>query len=96
MPGTVPVNGNYSMGDLANYLTEKEQLDFTQLTALTIDSVTGQQRNLATFTPQPNQLGPLAICAKGASSSGTKLFTTTVYVSNAQTSIDVYRLALGS
>jgi hypothetical protein len=96
MPGTVPVNGNYSMGDLANYLTTKEQLDFTQLTALTVDSVSGQQRNLATFIAQPNQLGPLAICAKGATSQGTKLLSTTAYISNAETSIDVYRLALGS
>jgi hypothetical protein len=96
MAGTFPVNGNYSVDDLANYLTTKEQLDFTQLTALTIDSTTGHQRNLATFVAQPNQLGPIAICAKGANSPGTKLFSTTAYISNAQTSIDVYRLALGS
>ncbi|MGD0521246.1 MAG: hypothetical protein ABSA48_08335 [Terracidiphilus sp.] len=82
------------MSDLAALLTEKEQLNFTQLTALTVDPSAGTKRNLATFIDQPNQLGALSICASGAASVGTKVLSTTAYVSGSQTKIDVYRLPL--
>jgi hypothetical protein len=95
MVGTIPVPGNLSMEDLADILTRNEQ-DFTQLTALTIDTAAGSTGNLATFVAQDNQLGILTICASGASSSGTKILSATVYISGTQTKIDVYRLALGS
>lgn len=94
MVGTVPQPGNLSMSDLADHLTQKEQLNITQLTALTVDPAAGVQRNLATFIQQPNQLGALSICQQGAASSGTKLFSTTAYISGTKTDIDVYRLQL--
>ncbi len=92
MVGTVPEPGNLSMSDLASLLTTKEQLNFTQLTALTADAAAGATRNLATFIAQANQLGALTICAKGAASLGTKLFSTTAFISGTKTDIDVYRL----
>ena len=81
------------MDGLAATLTRNEQ-DFTQLTALTIDPAAGAKGNLATFVAQDNQLGALAIVASGATSQGTKLLSTTVFVSNVKTAIDVYRLSL--
>jgi hypothetical protein len=92
MVGTVPAPGDLSKSDLAAWLTEKEQLDFTQLTALTVDPAEDKKRNLATFIDQPDQLGPLSIIADGEASGGTKLLSTTAYVSGKQTKIDVYRL----
>lgn len=89
MVGTSPVSGDLSMDDLAATLTVEEQGQFEQLTALAVDPTTA--RNLATFIAQPAQLGELAICASGAASDGTKLFSTTAYISGAQTQIDVYR-----
>lgn len=94
MAGTVPVAGNLSMQDLAATLTSAEQLQFEQLTALTFD--TAQPRNLATFINQNNQLGMLAIVAKGAASKGTKILSVTAYIGGAKTAIDVYRLAIGN
>ena len=80
------------MDDLAATLTGAEQGQFEQLTGLEADSA--KPRNLATFIAQDNQLGELAICAGGAASSGTKVLSTTAYVSGKQTKIDLYRLAL--
>lgn len=90
MAGTYPVDGNLSMPDLAATLTRKEQLDFQQLTGLAVDPA--QPRNQATFINQNNQLGKIAIVAKGASSQGTKILSTTVYVNGTKTDVDVYRL----
>jgi hypothetical protein len=93
MAGTIPVDdGNLSMDDLAATLTSQEQLAFEQLTVLTIDPA--KPRNLATFIDQPNQVGKLAIVAKDAASQGTKILSTTAFVSGAKTDIDVYRLPL--
>jgi hypothetical protein len=92
LAGTFPVSGDLAMDDLAAALTSEEQLGFEQLTGLAIDST--KARNLATFTNSPNQLGALSICASGAAAKGTKLFSTTAYVSGKQTKIDVYRLPL--
>jgi hypothetical protein len=78
---------------LAATLTRNEQ-DFAQLTALTVDPAASAHRNLATFIAQDDQLGELAICASGTASSGTKVLSTTAYVSGKQTTIDVYRLPL--
>lgn len=93
MAGTYPVDGNLSAQDLAATLTSKEQLEFMQLTGLAID--TTQPRNQATFISQNNQLGKLAIVAKGAASQGLKILSPTVYISGAKTDVDVYRLPLG-
>jgi hypothetical protein len=97
MVGTVPVPGNLSMSDLAAWLTDKEQLNFTQLTALAIDPAGGSTGNLGTFIAQANQLGALSIVAAGAPApaQGTKVLSTTAYIGGKQTKIDVYRLALG-
>jgi hypothetical protein len=92
MAGTYPVDGNLSMADLAATLTSKEQLEFLELTGLAADGT--QPRNLATFKNQNNQLGSLAIVAKGASSPGTKILSTNAYISGTKTDIDVYRLPL--
>ena len=81
------------MEDLAATLTRNEQ-DFTQLTALKIDPAEGVNGNLATFIAQDNQLGALAISTSGAASAGTKLLSTTAYVSGKQTKIDIFRLPL--
>jgi hypothetical protein len=78
---------------LAATLTRNEQ-DFAQLTALTVDPAAGANRNLATFIAQDNQLGALAICASGAASQGTNVLSATVLISNVKTSVDVYRLPL--
>jgi hypothetical protein len=94
MVGTSPVSGDLSMDNLAATLTGEEQSQFEQLTALVVDPAVA--RNLATFISQPKQLGELSICASGAASTGTKLLSTTAYVSGKQTKIDVYRLPLGN
>jgi hypothetical protein len=90
MAGTVPVPGNLTMENLAADLTRREQLAFEQITALSIDPA--QTRNLVTTVSQPQQLGTLSICAAGAASQGTKILSTTVYISGAKTDIDLYRL----
>jgi len=93
MVGIIPVSGKLSMDDLAATLSRNEQ-DFTQLTGLEIDNKSSVQQNLATFMAQDDQLGLLSICASGAASAGTKILSTTAYVSGKQTKIDVYRLPL--
>jgi hypothetical protein len=90
MAGTVPVSGDLTMDNLAATLTRREQLAFEQVTALSIDPA--QTRNLVTTVSQPQQLGALSICAAGAVSQGTKILSTTVYISGAKTNIDLYRL----
>jgi hypothetical protein len=95
MVGTIPIPENFchSMGDLANSLTSQEQLDRTQVTALSMDTKTGSQGNLVTFEAQPNQLGRLVICASGAGNEGTKIISAaTIYINGTQTKVDVYRL----
>jgi hypothetical protein len=93
MVGTIPVSGSLTMEGLAATLTKNEQ-DFTQLTALGVDTAAGSQGNLATFIAQDNQLGALAVVASKAASHGTKVLSTTVYIGGTKTSIDVYRLSL--
>ena len=90
MAGTVPVSGNLDMQGLAATLTKHEQLAFERVTALTIDST--QTRNLVTTANEPQQLGALSICATGGTSPGTKVLSTTAYISGAKTQIDLYRL----
>ncbi len=91
MAGTVPVSGDFTMQKLADTLTRREQLADERVTALTID--TTQPRNLVTTVSEPQQLGALAICAAGGSNPGTKMFSTTAYISGAKTKIDLYRLS---
>lgn len=78
------------MEKLAASLTVHEELMFQEVTDLVADKA--QARNLVTTVDQADQLGALAICAKGARSDGTKLFSTTAYVAGAESSVDVYRL----
>jgi len=92
MAGTIPVAGNLTMENLAGTLTSEEQLGFEQLTVLVADK--SASRNLATFINQPAKLGALAICASGTPSAGTKVLSASIYVSGAQTQVDVYRLPL--
>jgi hypothetical protein len=94
MVGTIPAPGNLSMSELAGYMTEKEQLNLAQLTALAVDPAADKKRNLATYIDQPDQLGALTVVASGAASAGTKLLSTTAYVSSTQAKIDIYRLPL--
>jgi hypothetical protein len=94
MLGTVPAPGDKSMTDLAGYLTEKEQLNFARLTALAVDPAAGAARNMATYADEPTQLGALVIVAKDAASQGTKILSTTAFISGTKTDIDVYRLPL--
>jgi hypothetical protein len=89
MAGTVPVSGDLTMDNLAATLTRREQSAFEQVTALSIDSP--QTRNLVTTVSQPQQLGALSICAAGAANQGTKILSTTAYISGAKTNIDLYR-----
>jgi hypothetical protein len=91
MAGTVPVSGDLTMDDLAATLTRRDQSAFEQVTALTIDPA--QTRNLVTTVSQPQQLGALSICAAGASSQGTKILSTTAYISGTKTNINLYRLS---
>jgi hypothetical protein len=88
--GTVPVSGDLSMEDLAATLTRREQLAFEQVTALTFD--TTQARNLVSTIDQVQQLGELAVCASGNASEGTKILSSTVYISGTKAAIDLYRL----
>jgi len=92
MAGTIPVDGNLSMDNLAATMTSEEQLGFERLTALAVD--TTQPRNLATFDNEQNQLGKLAVVAKDAASPGTKILSANVYISAIKTDVDVYRLPL--
>jgi hypothetical protein len=92
--GRVPAPGNLSLSDLANELSYQEQVNFTQLTALTSDPTAASQ-NLATYIIRTTPITNLAIVATGTSSPGTAITTnTTVYVSGAKTAVDVYRLPL--
>ncbi|HTC47854.1 MAG TPA: hypothetical protein VK722_11060 [Candidatus Aquilonibacter sp.] len=91
MAGTVPISGDLTMDDLAATLTRREQSAFEQVTALTIDPA--QTRNLVTTVSQPQQLGALSICAAGAASQGTKILSTTAYISGTKTNINLYRLS---
>jgi hypothetical protein len=81
------------MGDLANILTGQEQLDRSQVTALTVDSAAGSTGNLVTFIANAAQLGSLAICASGSANPGTKVLSTTIKINGTATQVDVYRLA---
>jgi hypothetical protein len=45
-----------------------------------------------TTVDQSQQLGALSICAAGAASPGTKILSSTVYISGVKTNIDLYRL----
>ena len=92
MAGTIPVSGNLTMDNLAATLTRREQMAFEQVTALAIDP--SKTRNLVTTVTQDQQLGALSICAKDAASQGTKVLSTTVYVSGKKTDVDLYRLPL--
>ena len=90
--GKVPAPGHLSLTDLANELSYQEQVNFTQLTILTSDPATPTQ-NLATYVARTTPNATLAIVATGASSSGTAITSnTTVYISNALTAVDIYRL----
>jgi hypothetical protein len=89
LAGTVPVSGDLTMENLAATLTRREQLAFEQVTTLSIDPT--QARNLVTTVSQSQQLGALSICAAGATNQGTKVLSTTAYISGAQTNIDLYR-----
>lgn len=89
MAGTTPVAANLSMDDLAATLTTKEQLDLERVTGLTAD--TTQARNLVATVNDDTDLGPLAICASGAASSGTKLLSTTAYILGSKQAVDLYR-----
>lgn len=82
------------MLDLGGYLTEKEQLNFAQLTALVVDPAAGAVRNMATYIDQPAQLGAISIVAKGAASNGTKILSTSAFISGTKTDVDIYRLPL--
>ncbi len=90
MAGTVPVSGDFTMQKLADTLTRHEQLADERITALTID--TTQARNLVTSVSEPQQLGAISIVAAGAPSHGTKVLSTTAYISGTKTQIDLYRL----
>jgi hypothetical protein len=100
MVGTIPAPGNLSMSDLADYLTDKEQLNFTQVTALTVDPAAEKKRNMATYIAHPDQLGALLICASGEkpaqTTEATPPLSTTAYISGNKTAIDIYRLPLAS
>jgi|HubBroStandDraft_4_1064222.scaffolds.fasta_scaffold51368_2 hypothetical protein len=89
MAGTIPVSGDLTMVNLAATLTRREQTAFEQVTALSIDPT--QTRNLVTTVSQTQQLGALSICAAGAANQGTKILSTTAYISGAKTNIDLYR-----
>jgi hypothetical protein len=92
MVGTIPLPGGWSMVELASYLTIKEQLNFAQLVDLKPDSTTA--RNMATFIDQPAQLGPLSVVGRGDAGQGTKILSTTAFISGTKTDIDLYRLPL--
>ena len=77
------------MDALAATLTRNEQLDFERVTALTVDNT--QPRNLVTTVNDASALGALSICAAGAAGNGTKLLSTTAYISGSQQAIDLYR-----
>jgi hypothetical protein len=90
--GRVPAPGNLSLSDLANELSFQEQVNFTQLTALTFDPTNASQ-NLADYIARTTSITNLAIVTTGTSSPGTAItINTTVYVSGAKTAVDVYRL----
>ena len=92
MAGTIPVDGNMTAQALGDALTRHEQTMFEQVTGLTID--TTQARNLVTTVSTDASLGVLSVCAAGGESPGTKVLSTTVYISGTQTEVDLYRLPL--
>jgi len=100
MVGTIPAPGDMSMSGLAAYLTDKEQLNFTQLTELTVDPAAEKKLNMATYIAHPDQLGALLICASGKKpdqkTDTTAPLPTTAYISGSKTAIDIYRLPLAS
>lgn len=90
MNGTFPVSAELSMEVLASTLTTQEQLDRVRVTALIQDSA--QPRNLVTFVAEEQVLGDLRICQAGEPCEGKKLLSSTVYIANVSTKIDLYRL----
>ncbi len=86
---TKPISGTLTMVGLAATLTKYEQLGFLQVPGLTVDP--NQVRNLATTVAQERQLGVLSICTAEAAHAGTKILTTTAYISGVTTMIDLYR-----
>jgi len=91
MAGTVPVSGNLSMAALGDTLTREEELGFVQVTGLAMDPT--QVRNLVTTISQSQQLGTLTVCAAGSGGTGTKILSSTVYISGVKTAIDLFRSA---
>ena len=94
MVGITPVSGTLTMEVLAATLTNAEQSDTEQVTALAIDPL--KVGNLVTLISYDSdtQLGDLAIVARDAASPGTKILSPTVYISGTKTDVDVYRLPL--
>lgn len=93
MPGTYTVAGDLSMNVLASTISTSEQLRQDRLVALKPDPT--QARNLAEFVAETTvTLGLLSICAAGAVSAGSKLFSASAYVNGTVTNVDVYRLPL--
>jgi hypothetical protein len=93
MAKTVSVSGNLSKEDLAATLTRKEQLGLLELKTL-VQSPSSDGTNQAGFENQPNQLGELAVVDAGATSSGSKLFSTKAFILKKLSNIDIYRLPL--
>lgn len=93
MSDQMQIPGNLSTDGLAATITKYEQLNFAELTSLSVDA-SSAGKNLGTFADHPAKIGPLFICKSGAAGQGTKLFSTKAYVEGTLTNIDVYRLPL--
>jgi hypothetical protein len=94
MVGDIPITGKFSREDLAAAINRREQLDSVELTALRADPSSASNRNLCTFTDQPERLAELSICKVGAACAGKKLFSAKVYLLGVLTDVDIYRLEL--
>lgn len=89
MPGTVPLSGNLTIQGLADKLNRHEQLGREQVTGLVFDP--NKVGNLLTTILQHQQLKPLILRSAGADQPGTKVLSTTVYLSGTKIDVDLYR-----
>jgi hypothetical protein len=93
MTGTVPIAGDLDLATLSATITQHEQWSNVQLTGLVANNAS--TNNLATFNARTTPLGAAAVVLTGTGSPGTAVITnTTIYVSGAQTAVDVYHLPL--
>jgi hypothetical protein len=91
MPGTYPLDSNFTITQLADTITEFEGWDRSALTVLAADE--SASKTMATYTARTQEIGGIAVVSTGADSAGTLLLKNkSVYIQGTLTAVDIYRL----